>query len=159
MKQIIFVIFLIFGIASCSLSRNLDLNSLFLKNISSDKFTRVEAVDYCNKLSVDNSRWYLPSQDELLKLSTDKRIKNKYGQLLYIKREYLDLLPREKNTEDLTFWTSDLGQSANLMLGIVVAFSCSKSDQLGITPLDKYDSYPDVYADQRNKYHVICKKE
>jgi hypothetical protein len=126
-------------------------NSVFETTITNQKFTLNEAYKHCNSLSEDGfSVWYLPTVKELLTLSTNVTNKQENNTSIYIKKEYLKVLPQIKNVEDLSFWTSNLSIESGYELGEIISFAYSL-DELENSPLD-------LSSDKNSKHFVLCKK-
>ncbi len=126
-------------------------NSKFEATISSKKYTLKEAEEHCDYLSIDGYNvWRLPREKDLLSLSTNTALKSPNNNRVFIKKEYLSALPDVKNSEELTFWTSNLEVVDDYELGKIVSFAYSL-DELQNTHLD-------LASDKKTKHYVICQK-
>ena len=126
-------------------------NTLFEKETIDKKFTQEEAFKRCDSLSVDGqSVWYLPTFKDMLSLSSNKPLKMENNISVYIKKDYFQILPKVKTSDDLTFWTSNLTVENGYELGEIVSFAYS-FNELENAPID-------LSSDKRSKHFVICKK-
>jgi len=126
-------------------------NSIFETSITNQKFTLQQAYKHCDSLSEDGfSIWYLPRVKDLFTLSTNNANQQENNTSIYIKKEYLKILPQVKNVEDLSFWTSNLSIEDGYELGEIVSFAYNL-DELENSPLD-------LSSDKNTKHFVLCKK-
>ena len=131
--------------------REIYRNSIFETTMTNHKFTLNEGHKYCDSLSEDGfSVWYLPRVRELLSLSTNIANKQENNTYIYIKKEYLKVLPQVKDVKDLSFWTSNLSIENGYELGEIVSFAYSLNG-LENSPLD-------LSSDKSSKHFVLCKK-
>ena len=126
-------------------------DTTFDRSLSIERFTLQEAYEHCDALSIDAiSVWYLPTRKELLELSSNQPSTLENNTSVYIKKEYLDIVPKVKNSDDLTFWTSNLSIIDGYELGEIISFAYS-FDELENAPLD-------LSSDKKSKHFVWCKK-
>ncbi len=127
-------------------------NDLDFATVSKEKkFTLKEAYEKCDSLCINGeSVWYLPTLKDMLTLSSNQAVNTENNISVYIKKEYLRLLPKVDNAEKLTFWTSNITIEAGYELGEIVSFAYS-FDELENAPLD-------LSSDKKDKHFVLCKR-
>ncbi len=126
-------------------------DSEFETTMTNQKLTLKKAYRHCDELSIDGFNvWYLPTVKEMLTLSTNTPNRQENNTFVYIKKEYLKVLPQVKNVNDLTFWTSNLSVEDGYELGEIISFAYSL-DELENAPLD-------LSSDKMTKHFVLCKK-
>ena len=129
---------------------NSSKNPIF-KSMKDKKLTLSKARKSCDNLSINGkSVWYLPTTKDILVLSTDTPCKLDDNITVYIKKEYLKLLPTVKNAQELTYWTSDLEIEDGYKLGNIISFAYSFSE-LQNSPLD-------LSSDKKERHYIVCKK-